>query len=241
MQKIFTLLVLLTVVTRSSADIYFIDFETAEGFVTGPLVDQNGWSNFPNVPDQPTVDTSQPSSGSQHARISRDSQVVPGTQSGAFSPAFNIAVSDQSPSVYVDLYFSDLNGAAYDLLAQSVVQNLITWRLRFTNTGDLLVFDSPGGVNGFYDTGFDYPTGEYFTLYVATRTQTNEIDYFINGQLIYSALGGVPFGQTVEQIVVISNNNHADDNEFMAFDRLIVNTANGDFIFADGFEPPPEK
>lgn len=235
MKKLITVLLLL-VAPISFATIYEFDFEADEGFDLGPLEDQNGWEIFPNIPDQPTVSDSLPSFGSQHIRIGRDGSAGAGQQSGAFSPTLGVRPPNLSPSVHVDLYFSGLNGAAYDMVAQSVSQNMVTWRLRFTNTGDLLAFDAPGGNTGFYDTGVDYPVGTYFNLYVETRTQEDAIDFFLDGELIYSSVVGVAFGQSIEQIVFISNNQHVDDNEFMAFDKLIVDTDAVDLIFADDFE-----
>ncbi len=235
MKKVTAVLFLL-MAPLASAVIISYDFEVGEGYVTGPLSGQNLWEVTVGIPDQPIIDDSAPSSGMQHARINRDSTAQAGQLSAAISPTIGFQDIDKSPSVHIDLYFSDLNGAAYDVIAQSDRQQLITWRLRFTNTGDLLIYDSPLGMNQFVDIGYQYPVGTYFNLYVETKTQENEINYYVDGTLIYTAVAGVAFGQSIEQMVVLSNNLHANDDEFMLFDNIILNTENVDLIFANSFE-----
>jgi len=100
----------------------------------------------------------------------------------------------------------------------------------------MLVYDSPGGNYAFVDTGVDYPLGSYFNLRVTADTINNEMTYYVDEVLIYTAAAGVAFGQSLEQIVFVCNNNQAAVDESFFFDNLIVNTLGPDLIFKTGFE-----
>ena len=237
MIRIVTCILYFLVLHSAAAEVFIYDFEVEEGYEMNPLNGQNAWQVFAGIPDQPTVDDVSPASGSQHLRFSKDTKAQPGEPSGAFSPSLGAQPTDRSPSVSVDLFFSDLGGAAYDVLAQLGSQTQITWRVRFADDGELLIYDSPGGMNGFVGTGVQYPVGGYFKLYVETKTQENEINYYINDELVYVSVAGAAFAQAIGQVVIISNNQHATEDEFLLVDHLIIDTENVDYIFTDPFEP----
>lgn len=120
-------------------------------------------------------------------------------------------------------------------------QNIITWRVRFTNQGNFSVYDSPGGVKGFVDTGVQYPINSYFKLSVLTDTVANQINYYFDEELVYTAVAGAAFGQSVEQVVFICNNQQASTDEYFLFDNLVINTVAPDLIFKDSFEAPEKQ
>ncbi|WP_223787348.1 hypothetical protein [Marinicella meishanensis] len=222
----------------SQADVFAYDFEEAEGFVAGMSLQQNQWTLFDEDDEQPAVSDEMPSSGALHGSIKKDLTIPFGAFSGVLSPNFGVQPSDRQPTASMDLSISDLDGAAYDVIGQSVSQNLITWRVRFTNSGDIQVYDSPGGSNGFVDTDADYPVGSYFNLRVTADTINNQLTYYVDDTLIYTAAAGVAFGQSLEQIVFVCNNAQAAPNESFLFDNLIINTLGPDLIFKTGFEQP---
>lgn len=186
---------------------YSTGFESAEGFAPGYIGGQSGWTTFTSSTAEAHVDTANPFAGSQHMRISKDPALGSGSLTGGFSPDLGPLLPSQS-YLSVMLNISNVDGADYDVVPQAPSQSLLSARVKFSFTGDLLVLDDTGGGLAFTDTGFDWGplAGSYMRLEVLLDNGANSIDYKINGSTVYSSVAGVFAGTTFEQAVLLSDN-----------------------------------
>jgi hypothetical protein len=107
------------------------------------------------------------------------------------------------------------------LVPQAPSQSLLTARVKFSYTGDILVLDDVGAGLTFIDTGADYIPGSYIPLQIDVDPVGNTIDYSYNVTPIYSSAAGVFAGTLVEQVVFLSDNFNA--GESADFDSLLIN------------------
>ena len=182
-------------------------FEAVDGFVPGFIGGQSGWTTFAASLTQGHIDTANPAAGAQHLRISKDPALASGILTGAFSP-------DQGPlavgpsSVSVDIAISNTFGADYDVVAQAPSQAMLSARVKFSFVGNIFIVDDLGAGLIFVDTGVAWNVGPYTNLTINIDPVADTIDYFYGGAPIYSSVGGVFAGTTIEQVVLFSDNFH---------------------------------
>ncbi len=195
-------------------------FEVSEGFATGFLGTQAGWSNFGT--SATTIESSNPALGVQHLRIANDPGVAAGTLTGGFSPNIGPQPNTEITSVSVDILISAGGGADYDVIGQAPSLGLLTWRINFNWLGNIFILDDVGAGLAFIDTTVAWPVNTYFNLQVISNPILNSIDYYIDGSLFYSGAAGVYAADTVEQVVILSDN--FQFGEVGDFDNLNINT-----------------
>lgn len=198
-------------------------FEPAEGFAPGFIDLQAGWTAFVGT-TQGTVSTLNPALGTQHLRIELDVAVGAGSFTGGFSPDLGMLPSGAS-TTSVDVSISASGGADYLVAAQSPSEGFLTWEVRFSWLGNILILDDIDGF-GFadVDTGVAWTPGAYVTLTVCDDPIAGTTDYFYGGALIYSQVTHVS-GTRVEQIVLLSDNFQAGDTG--DFDNLDLSSGLG--------------
>ncbi len=196
-------------------------FEAAEGFAPGPIGGQAGWTMFAASTTEGHVDTVNAALGAQHLRISLDAAAGSGTFTGAFSPDLGMLPSGAS-TTSVDISIGAAGGADYLVVAQSPAEGSITWQVRFSWLGTILILDDIDGF-GFaeVDTGVVWTEGSYVNLTVCDNPIGGTTDYFYGGALIYSQVTHVT-GTRVEQIVLLSDNFQAGESG--DFDNLDLTT-----------------
>jgi hypothetical protein len=196
-------------------------FEVSDGFTAGPINGQVGWATFTAA--TPTIESTNPALGSQQMRISADGSVGQGSNTGGFSPNMGVQNDTLSASVNVDMLISATGGADYDVVGQAPSQGFLTWRVKFGFLGNISILDDTGAGLAFIDTGIPWPVNTYFNLQIVSNPVTDSIDYFIDGNLIYSGVAGIFAGTTIEQVVILSDNFQIGDSG--DFDNLVINNA----------------
>ncbi|MDP6380637.1 MAG: hypothetical protein QF662_04755, partial [Phycisphaerae bacterium] len=150
-------------VASAGTVLYTTGFEPAEGFSTGFIGFQGGWSYYAGNTTQPVISGANPAGGTQHLRLDEHAGLDVGTTVGAFSPDLGPLASGEY-SVSVDVAISGLFGADYRVIAQSPSQGLKTAWLNFSWLGDIKVVDDVGVGSQWVDTGQDWSTGAYRNL-----------------------------------------------------------------------------
>lgn len=212
-------------------------FETAEGYLVGPISGQNGWAASVNANQASfNVNTANPFAGAQHLRIGFDDAVPVGSQRVILSPNLG-AFAGGSSSTSVMVNISGDQGANWDVIGQAPSQALLTWRLRFNwnggtagTPGEIFILDDPdadgpGGL-AFVDTGVVWNEGAYTELRVETDSDADAIRYYYGGNLIYTGVAGIFAGTSVEQFVVVTDN-FQEPGEVGDFDNLVIVPAPG--------------
>lgn len=190
-----------------------------EDFAQGPINGQSGWTTFSANLNAPVVSDANPASGSQHLRITQG----PGAASsfnGAFSPDLGPITGFVSSVVSFDINMDTDAGADGIVIGQAPSQALLAWRLRFDWQGNIFVLDDLGSGLQFVDTGVQYVQGEYRNMTVALDNVTNTIDYFYDGNPIYSSVAGVFAATGVEQVILAGDNFYNDEFESISYDNL---------------------
>lgn len=212
-------------------------FETAEGYVVGPIEPQNGWSASGTDLAAFNVNTANPFMGSQHLRVEFNSAAAAGAQQVVLGPNLGaIAPGVNSTSVQVNI--SADGGSDYDVVGQAPSQGFLSWRVKFHfqgamagDPGTINILDdidplTPGAQLGFVNTGVVWNEGTYTELRVDMDAGANTIDYYYGGSLIYSSAGGIIAGTSVEQFVVVTDN-FQNPGEFGDFDNVSIIPAPG--------------
>ena len=209
-------------------------FEMSQGYSTGWISGQNGWSSFTNSSSQPYVANNNPFSGAQHLRMTNDPANPPGTLIGAFSPNLGSLPKNLFCRVSLQISLSATGGASYDVVANAPSHGTGSWRVKFHESGSIQVYNRVDGLNIYDDTGAFWPVGSYFNLTVEANNSLNQIDYFLNGDLIYVSPADVLAGSPVcvEQ-VLLANDNRQTGSESADFDELQIEN---DLIFTNAFE-----
>jgi len=192
---------------------YGTGFESGEGFAPAPIGGQAGWTMFAASTAEGHVDTVNPFAGSQHLRISGDPTIGGGTLTGGFSPDLGAQTPNQA-YMSVQVNIGAAGGADYDIVPQAPSQGFLSARLKFNFGGNVFVLDDTGGGLAFEDTGYDWSAnaGTYQHVEIMLDNDNNTIDYYIDGNLIYSSVAGVFAGTAFEQVVLISDNFQAGES-----------------------------
>lgn len=194
--------------TSRATLIYGTGFESADGFTTGPINGQSGWTTFSaaTVVNQPIISTANPNGGSQHLRLQDANPAsTNGQNNGGFSPIFN-AGGAQVVTSSIDLYVpaADAGGANYTFVGQNTAEGLLTFRVEFDFLGNFLVLDDTGTGLDFVDTGFAQTYNGYQKLEVVTDFGAGTQTYKWGGTTFYT---GTTLGlaTSIDQIVVFSD------------------------------------
>ncbi len=112
----------------------------------------------------------------------------------------------------MDVAISAMDGADYDVAGQSPSEQFLTWRVKFSYLGTIIVVDDPDSDTfyDFVDTGVPWTTGAYKTLLVCDNPAAGTTDYFYDGVPFYSQVTRLP-ATRVEQVVLVSDNFHIMD------------------------------
>jgi hypothetical protein len=194
---------------------YSTGFEPAEGFMLGPVDSQQDWVAFSLTNSQPVVSNADPHAGTQHLRQSRVAGQPNASFVGAFSPLLsNVADNTSSRSSYrfkANNVTPGPSGGAEYIMAAQEGQNPtdeITWQVNFSFQGDILVADNTDADPDLesVDTGLNWVAGQYFTVDVDLDIAANSVRYYVNGALAHTSVGGVFAGTSVRQVVLLSDN-----------------------------------
>ncbi|MGD8451875.1 MAG: hypothetical protein PVJ57_08655 [Phycisphaerae bacterium] len=201
-------------------------FEAADGFTTGNINGQAGWSVFDGDTNQ-IVCNANPADGSMHYRNQYEPTMDTGSLVGAFSPDLGAALPS-AHTISVDVCISADGGANYDVAPQAPSQSMLTARVSFDWLGNIFVLDDIGAGLDFQDTGVAWTIGEYKNLTIAIDPVADTADYYYDGTLIYSNCAGLWGGTTTEQVVLLSDNYHGTD--VGDFDNLVVTPEPASFL-----------
>lgn len=194
--------------SSQAALIYGTGFESADGFTTGPINGQSGWTTFnaPAVINQPVISTANPNGGSQHLRLQDASPTsTNGTLNGGFSPIFSTGGAQViTTSIDLSVPAADAGGANYTFAAQDTVSGLLTFRVEFDWLGNFLVLDDIGSGPEFVDTGFAQTYGGYQKLEVITDFAAGTQTYKWGGTTFYTG-STAGLGTTIDQVVIFSD------------------------------------
>jgi len=174
----------------SAQDDINISFEADEGFELGELNGQNNWlvpslqiSQFVVVDDEKSTD------GNQSLKLSGNPNgPLPNNEIGlVISP---ILASTDKKEFLVDVFLeaeNDLNSSEVNVLIESSTQQLLTARVAFFD-GDIYIVDT-NPVNPqtliFVEAG-TYSENTWFELKIILQANDNQIEYFIDDNLIYT-------------------------------------------------------
>ncbi len=200
---------------------YGCGYEPVEGFTTGWIGGQSGWSTFLSSILEGHVSTEDPASGIQHLQLAKEPTLPTGFLVGAFSPDLGPQPLEPT-SVAVEVNVTDINnGANYYVTPQGPSYGLKTAEVVFELTGDIFVLDRYGGGFAYYDTYANWTPGSYGRLIIEIDPVQSEVHYFYNGTLIYTNIPGPLWGApVVEEVLIYSDNyNLADVGNF---DNLLV-------------------
>jgi hypothetical protein len=202
-------------------------FESGEGFALGPIEPQAGWTaSGTNLPFA-SVKNLLPYTGLQHLRLIHDTTTGVGVNRIAFSPLQATAANTPS-TVYVKIRISNDGGADHDVVAQAPSQGFLSWRVKFSWSGDLgtepgtiYVLDDPGTGLAYINTGVLWTVGVYKELRVDFDPINGTIRYYYGGAPIYT--GVVYAGTAVEQVLALTDN-YENTGETEELDGLSVQT-----------------
>ncbi len=189
-------------------------FEPGEGFLTGFLDEQQGWTVFDASSVQPIISDANPGSGTQHMRIAKDPSLDEGTWVGGFSPY----LGEQPAGRYivsVDVNISGAEGADYHVLAQAPSQESIATWLRFDWQGNIFVRDNSGI---WSDTNTSWTVGSYTNLTIDLDADADSLDYYYGGHLIHST--SATGATSIEQVIFFGDN--WNDGDVGDFDNLSI-------------------
>lgn len=173
--------------TLLSANAQTTSFEFEEGFATGLLNNQNGWTiagaTMPAA-NVSIVDTDASAGANSLQVIGTNTQSQ--TLIGVYSPDY--AITGSQVTVSQDVLIPALGGSDtyIDALDVEGVDLYLTSRVIFDWQGNVVILE--GIVNGAasYVNHGTYTAGEWMTLTVNYDFTANTIDYLINGTSIYS-------------------------------------------------------
>ncbi|GAA4817475.1 hypothetical protein GCM10023308_13220 [Marinicella pacifica] len=200
-------------------------FEASEGFSLGFLGGQAGWTVFANSSVEPTIDNSNPASGSQHFRMAEDTSISWGTDVGGFSPDLGPQPAGVENRVNADFMISSSGGSDYYLIGQAPSLTFATWNVNFDWQGNIFVADDLGGGFAYEDTGVAWPVNSYFNFEVVTNPGgTAGVEYYLDGTLIWTQTTMLSASDNVEQVVFYNDNFQFGSGETADMDNLMIDT-----------------
>jgi hypothetical protein len=194
--------------SSQAALIYGTGFESADGFTTGPINGQSGWTTFnaPTVINSPVISSANPNGGSQHLRLADATPTsTNGTLNGGFSPIFAAGgASVISSSIDIFIPAADALGADYTFAAQNTSEGLLTFRVAFSFLGTIEVLDDVAGTIDFVDTGAAIVYDQYTKFEVISDFAAGTQTYKYGGTTIYTGSTS-QLGTSIDQIVLFSD------------------------------------
>ncbi len=195
-------------------------FSSEEGFTSGFIGGQNGWTTLQNNSSQPVISSEEVNAGDQSLQISAHEGLGGNTNIGVRSPSIPTGFSYYT--LTTDVFIEDLDGAHYDIVLQTPALGSITTRVRFSSEGIIQVTDNTGGGTSFVST-ISYEPGEWGTFKQVIDVSASAVYYYYNDELFYT--GNLYAANTVEQIVFLSNNNNNEESAF--FDNVSLTGQDG--------------
>lgn len=192
----------------------FVGFEPEEGFVPGFIADQVGWATYTDQSMvQPEISTDAPATGTQHLRFGFDPLIPPTFEALV---AIGPDIGDQSPkgrrsSLTVDVKIDGLGGADYEVVPSTPSEGLLVTRVDFNYLGNILIADFIDGSFAFIDTGVPWKLDEYGQLRIDVDPLQDSIEYFYDGELIYTSTAGLLGGTFIERVNLFSDNFNLSD------------------------------
>ncbi|MCH7797932.1 MAG: hypothetical protein IID28_05735, partial [Planctomycetes bacterium] len=194
-------------------------FEPGEGFTLMPsyIGGQVGWgvpvdiNGFPTSTAEGHIDDANPEGGSlQHLRINHDPAIASATvQIGAFSPNMGL-FENTSAVVSVDVFITG-EGRDYQVVPQSVTEDLVVTRVQFARVGNVInVLDDLDGVGGAdpapVDTGALWIPDQYVNLTIDYNNLVPSLTVSYNNVLIYTMVSPELFATSVQEVVLLGSN-----------------------------------
>lgn len=154
-------------------------FDSAEGYIPGPLIGQMGWGNIPPGPPETTgvaIGSENPYFGDQHVIMQFDSDYDTGTFIGAETPWFG-NMSEGIFTFSAQVLITDTGGADYTFW--SVTPNR-QFPMRLDYMGRILVSDG----FFFYNSGVQWTPGQYKEVRVEANTFESTVTFFYDDSQI---------------------------------------------------------
>ena len=214
---------------KATLTTYTTGFEPEEGYAPGFIEGQAGWTSYDDGSIiEPSISDGAPLDGTQHLRFGFDPIIPPGVTALA---AIGPDSGDQSgvavrSSLRIDVKIDGLGGADYEVLPTSPSQGLIATRVDFSYLGTILVADFVDGSFQFIDTGVPWKLDEYGELRVDLDPTKDLLEYYYDGELIYTSTAGVLGATIIERALIFSDNfNLSDVGDFDNLEITIEPTA----------------
>lgn len=184
-----------------------VGFETAEGFVVGPLEPQLGWTASGTNDAWSSVSNLGPASGAQHNRQVNRAASAAGTQLVTLGPVVAGQTNDGGV-VDVDVRVSNSGGADYDFGAQSPLAGLIVTRVKnyYADSGVYVLDLDPNNALVFNYTGFDYTPGAYYHLQMTVNPVLQQVTYNFNGGAVVYVGDTPTAAYRLEQFYTVHDN-----------------------------------
>lgn len=193
-----------------------VGFEAADNMTAGFLGTQGNWNSLVyrngtwqslTGQTQPSVSVAMPNAGTQHLRLGYDAIVAADGSElvAAFSPWYGSVGSPQASGRYalsIDIAVASLHNGYYDVIVQSLKEQLLTAYIRFAGNGSIYIANDGGGT--LYNTGATWQSGQYRKLEVQLDAAANQIDYYYGGELIWST--SVWGGSGIDRLVLLGDN-----------------------------------
>lgn len=200
-----------------------VGFEPEEGFAPGFIDGQAGWlSILSGSTIEPAISNAAPLTGSQHLRFGFDPLITPGPEAiVAVSPALgDQSVKGRRSSMTIDVKIDGLMGADYEVVPSTPSEGFVVTRVDFNYLGNIFIADFIDNTFQFVDTGVPWKLNEYGQLRIDVDPVANSIDYFYDGDHIYSSTFGLLGGTFIERVNLFSDNYNL--SEFGDFDNVQI-------------------
>ncbi len=196
-------------VTPLSESNFSSGFEASEGYETGFIGGQNGWTALSGNTSQPVVSEEMAESGSRSLKLGNHSSLGGNTNVGARTPI--ISTGSAYYTMELDIFVEDTGGSDYDIVLQSPTLGQLTTRMRFSSNGNVQVVQRSGNNLNFVTVG-SYSSAQWINVRKEFDTAEGEVRYFVDGDLIHT---GASLSGTTEQVVVLHNNNNDGESAFV--------------------------
>lgn len=188
---------------------YATSFESSEGFTLGSLNSQNGWGVSAAAVSGTNVSDADSSDGDYSLSLMGNGA---GTTSliGAFS-SNDISVSgDLDFSFDIKIPTLSANGTEFYISSQAPTQQMLTARMVFANTGEILILDvdpqgTPQAPLNFFLAEGTIEADTWYNVRIAHNFSQDNIEFYLDDTLIYTT-AEVFAATAVEQLVFVHDN-----------------------------------
>ncbi|MEX2655997.1 MAG: M12 family metallo-peptidase, partial [Balneolales bacterium] len=203
----------------SSNDLLLTGFESAEGYNSGEHFILNDWVTYPRDSlNTFTISTQNPKSGSQHIRLSPNTDLDESGETGVTLP-FLGPLTSQGYSVSMDLYFShDNTDNQFYIFLDEATSNQYTAHVLFLK-GTIYVRNQADGTSFTSTSSFkSWEAGQYYHLEIRTDPRNDRILYFLDDEQIFE--GDLYGGTAPEDILIAQTNLHT--GETVDIDNIMI-------------------